>query len=131
MIYFFFLMIRRPPRSTRTDTLFPYTTLFRSSVQPMKAWSFFSESASGRQYNCYGMAIATGYGTLRDAGDRGIGGGGILIGGGGGPVTLGGRKHFCFSRFGRARLGAGGRGMPQRGGELGGGVVGKSGCGRV
>src|SRR3546814_10878996 len=29
---FFFLMIRRPPRSTRTDTLFPYTTLFRSFV---------------------------------------------------------------------------------------------------
>src|SRR3546814_9509855 len=30
MFLFFFLMIRRPPRSTRTDTLFPYTTLFRS-----------------------------------------------------------------------------------------------------
>src|SRR3546814_11889019 len=30
--YFVFLMIRRPPRSTRTDTLFPYTTLFRSGV---------------------------------------------------------------------------------------------------
>src|SRR3546814_20015549 len=30
---FFFLMIRRPPRSTRTDTLFPYTTLFRSGVR--------------------------------------------------------------------------------------------------
>src|SRR3546814_8123724 len=30
MFFFFFLMIRRPPRSTRTDTLFPYTTLFRS-----------------------------------------------------------------------------------------------------
>src|SRR3546814_13763597 len=29
-ILFFFLIIRRPPRSTRTDTLFPYTTLFRS-----------------------------------------------------------------------------------------------------
>src|SRR3546814_3066737 len=28
----FFLMIRRPPRSTRTDTLFPYTTLFRSEA---------------------------------------------------------------------------------------------------
>src|SRR3546814_5470646 len=27
-------MIRRPPRSTRTDTLFPYTTLFRSRVSP-------------------------------------------------------------------------------------------------
>src|SRR3546814_1492414 len=30
MFAFFFLIIRRPPRSTRTDTLFPYTTLFRS-----------------------------------------------------------------------------------------------------
>src|SRR3546814_2512294 len=30
MCSIFFLMIRRPPRSTRTDTLFPYTTLFRS-----------------------------------------------------------------------------------------------------
>src|SRR3546814_20220249 len=29
-VFFFFLMIRRPPRSTRTDTLLPYTTLFRS-----------------------------------------------------------------------------------------------------
>src|SRR3546814_3999012 len=32
MYCFFFLMIRRPPRSTRTDTLFPYTTLFRSRL---------------------------------------------------------------------------------------------------
>src|SRR3546814_15031077 len=32
LFHFFFLMIRRPPRSTRTDTLFPYTTLFRSHV---------------------------------------------------------------------------------------------------
>src|SRR3546814_13627763 len=31
-ILFFFLMIRRPPGSTRTDTLFPYTTLFRSRL---------------------------------------------------------------------------------------------------
>src|SRR3546814_11563676 len=30
IVFIFFLMIRRPPRSTRTDTLFPYTTLFRS-----------------------------------------------------------------------------------------------------
>src|SRR3546814_19980406 len=29
-LFIFFLRIRRPPRSTRTDTLFPYTTLFRS-----------------------------------------------------------------------------------------------------
>src|SRR3546814_11638352 len=33
VFYFFFLMIRRPPRSTRTDTLFPYTTLFRSRAR--------------------------------------------------------------------------------------------------
>src|SRR3546814_13981314 len=31
-MFLFFLMIRRPPRSTRTDTLFPYTTLFRSRI---------------------------------------------------------------------------------------------------
>src|SRR3546814_18012133 len=30
MLFVFFLMIRRPPRSTRTDTPFPYSTLFRS-----------------------------------------------------------------------------------------------------
>src|SRR3546814_18771458 len=30
----FFLMIRRPPRATRTDTLFPYATLFRSQRRP-------------------------------------------------------------------------------------------------
>src|SRR3546814_5360597 len=33
MVHFFFLMRRRPPRSTRTDTLFPYTTLFRSHLR--------------------------------------------------------------------------------------------------
>src|SRR3546814_12733525 len=32
LFFIFFLIIRRPPRSTRTDTLFPYTTLFRSAV---------------------------------------------------------------------------------------------------
>src|SRR3546814_11122698 len=32
LFLFFVLMIRRPPRSTRTDTLFPYTTLFRSAI---------------------------------------------------------------------------------------------------
>src|SRR3546814_14023461 len=40
-MYFFFLMIRLPPRSTRTDTLFPYTTLFRSARRAlyMACWS--------------------------------------------------------------------------------------------
>src|SRR3546814_6362478 len=40
MIVFFFLMIRRPPQSTRTDTLFPSSTLFRSNFHRM----FFDET---------------------------------------------------------------------------------------
>src|SRR3546814_16685304 len=38
IFYVFFLMIRRPPISTRTDTLFPYTTLFRASSQRKISW---------------------------------------------------------------------------------------------
>src|SRR3546814_10930883 len=38
VLFLFFLMIRRPPRSTRTDTLFPYTTLFRSSWADGEHW---------------------------------------------------------------------------------------------
>src|SRR3546814_4711063 len=45
---FFFLMIRRPPRSTRTDTLFPYTTLFRSI-----------EEANARRQIGIGHAVAS------------------------------------------------------------------------
>src|SRR3546814_11444933 len=49
--WFFFLMIRRPPRSTRTDTLFPYTTLFRSSSsssrQRLGAARIMANSAGG------------------------------------------------------------------------------------
>src|SRR3546814_11659878 len=47
MIYIiiFCLMIRRPPRSTRTDTLFPYTTLFRSLQDiPMAITALNAES---------------------------------------------------------------------------------------
>src|SRR3546814_19710540 len=40
---FFFLMIRRPPRSTRTDTLFPYTTLFRSAKRELPNYQVFDE----------------------------------------------------------------------------------------
>src|SRR3546814_21176492 len=46
LFLFFFLMIRRPPRSTRTDTLFPYTTLFRSEA--LRRWH-----ASGHKLYVY------------------------------------------------------------------------------
>src|SRR3546814_9789308 len=42
-VCFFFLMIRRPPRSTRTDTLFPYTTLFRSGPEPGRSLRMTSD----------------------------------------------------------------------------------------
>src|SRR3546814_16784505 len=47
MVYwvFFCLMIRRPPRSTRTDTLFPYTTLFRS-VSGRSRWGVWRCSSN-------------------------------------------------------------------------------------
>src|SRR3546814_16524788 len=38
LLLFCFFMIRRPPGSTRTDTLFPYTTLFRSTSSRESAW---------------------------------------------------------------------------------------------
>src|SRR3546814_7651966 len=46
---FFFLMIRRPPRSTLTDTLFPYTTLFRSPdrVQPVEGGAVAGDGDAG------------------------------------------------------------------------------------
>src|SRR3546814_11757896 len=45
MILLFFFMIRRPPRPTRTDTLFPYTTLFRSAAPPVQTRAFQARAA--------------------------------------------------------------------------------------
>src|SRR3546814_16284964 len=45
----FFLMIRRPPRSTRTDTLFPYTTLFRSAARRRRSRHPRRLDGEGRQ----------------------------------------------------------------------------------
>src|SRR3546814_6047269 len=44
-------MIRRPPRSTRTDTLFPYTTLFRSLARPENAARLAADETALLQYS--------------------------------------------------------------------------------
>src|SRR3546814_20390637 len=43
---FFFVLIPRPPRSTRTDTLFPYTTLFRSPQEVFYIWLWYCNNYS-------------------------------------------------------------------------------------
>src|SRR3546814_14564170 len=57
-----FLMIRRPPRSTRTDTLFPYTTLFRSKPARRRALFFsYDEQLDSRNIS---PTLTLGYNTL-------------------------------------------------------------------
>src|SRR3546814_7162012 len=56
--WFFCLMIRRPPRSTRTDTLFPYTTLFRSLRQSPALRRHASPDRVHRHGNGHGVRPA-------------------------------------------------------------------------
>src|SRR3546814_4161493 len=56
-------MIRRPPRSTRTDTLLPYTTLFRSALgllkaPPLQRRGWVERQRRGRRSAHLGMPIA-------------------------------------------------------------------------
>src|SRR3546814_4882910 len=62
-------MIRRPPRSTRTDTLFPYTTLFRS----LQAAQVVAGAADGRLGQHAGGLLEGGRGDERLGGERGLG----------------------------------------------------------
>src|SRR3546814_13656698 len=64
IVVIFFLMIRRPPRSTRTDTLFPYTTLFRSTDHDQRA------CCSHRRAVAWRTAPATAASASAWAGDR-------------------------------------------------------------
>src|SRR3546814_4351141 len=55
-------MIRRPPRSTRTDTLFPYTTLFRSAYDLAVTHSAWCFDFDGRNYHAdRAAALVAGY----------------------------------------------------------------------
>src|SRR3546814_11827340 len=56
-------MIRRPPRSTRTDTLFPYTTLVRSGVRAQERHEWLTDSPG--KVELYGSkALLLGYGAI-------------------------------------------------------------------
>src|SRR3546814_19236909 len=61
----FFLMLRPPPRSTRTDTLFPYTTLFRSEEQAARDMGVQRAASYARTFNSITMLEAAGL-VLRD-----------------------------------------------------------------
>src|SRR3546814_19993210 len=75
-IVFFFVMIRRPPRSTRTATLFPYTTLFRSvRHDPQREQRELGERAAREQLEeaedtgaLFGLALQLLHGVEVDAG---------------------------------------------------------------
>src|SRR3546814_20396052 len=61
-LYCFFYMTPRPPRSTRTDTLYPYTTLFRSD-----------RDGSIQQFNTFGPKVVAGIRSLPETlADRSI-----------------------------------------------------------
>src|SRR3546814_12340289 len=64
---FFFLMLRRPPRSTRTDTLFPYTTLFRSLARESD-----TDKGITDRFELFinGKEIANGFSELNDPEDQ-------------------------------------------------------------
>src|SRR3546814_16783070 len=63
-MFFFFLMILRPPRSTRTDTLFPYTTLFRSvdAIRRHRVVVIAGETGSGKTTQLPQLCLAAGRG---------------------------------------------------------------------
>src|SRR3546814_17224407 len=67
--YFVFLMIRRPPRSTRTYTLFPYTTLFRSRQAAPGRRGIQARQSDGPAGHCTGWPCG-GLAGRRDAGGR-------------------------------------------------------------
>src|SRR3546814_21021402 len=62
-LYLFFLMRRRPPRSSRTDTLFPYTTLFRSLLRQTRQAAHLrielNDQGGLEELICDGVLVAT------------------------------------------------------------------------
>src|SRR3546814_11812328 len=61
----FFFIIRRPPRSTRTDTLFPYTTLFRSRPESSHSESLLATASCNVPLRVQVCSIAWKSGSLK------------------------------------------------------------------
>src|SRR3546814_2826083 len=61
----FFLIIRRPPRSTRTDPLFPYTTLFRSRLKRARHIDIIEATEARRHEQNLSTAVAQDVADLR------------------------------------------------------------------
>src|SRR3546814_714053 len=76
MCIFFFVMIRRPPRSTRTDTLFPYTTLFRSRSRRSSAPGLYARLCQARAFGAEADADDLFRGARRQSVARGVAAGG-------------------------------------------------------
>src|SRR3546814_11621226 len=113
---FFFLMIRRPPRSTRTDTLFPYTTLFRSlrwKAIP-ESRQYGREKQGGPRRGVYHGEVIVAFLEIGFGGRAGaicgVGAGLLPRGqraGGGAGLSLGCIARQCARRRRRARRGRG------------------------
>src|SRR3546814_17818283 len=71
LMVFFFLMIRRPPRSTRTDTLVPYTTLFRSPERPRVSAAAEHWPSAGGYPSCRDMTACLRHLQEKDDGQPG------------------------------------------------------------
>src|SRR3546814_9792634 len=82
-------MIRRPPRSKRTDTLFPYTTLFRSTI------------AANYTYLDAGEQRVSGAAQVREV-RRAKHSANLIVDGSVGPVTLGGSLAYVGKRADRS-----------------------------
>src|SRR3546814_9678265 len=101
-------MIRRPPRSTRTDTLFPYTTLFRS----LQAFGFLQVLDADRQAVQGAERFALADGAF---GGFGFGAGPVVTGGGDGVE---GRRGAAAAPNGRPRRSGGARRSEEHTSEL-------------
>src|SRR3546814_11223350 len=108
-------MIRRPPRSTRTDTLFPYTTLFRSIVEqanaapaPRTMLRSFAAASVPQGAGSGGAVDVTIGAAIHTTGDQAngvivqsVGGGGALGGSGSGALAGAGPGRWEARRGGR------------------------------